>query len=68
MSWIISRERAGEYQQYKDTWSVDGIGRWGVSGDGLLPLQYLDKYRAQRRMQLEAEKDPGWNYEINYYE
>lgn len=67
MSWIITRQRAGEYQQFKDTWNANGIGRWGNSGDGL-PLQYPDEYRAQRRMQLEAEKDPGWNYEINYYE
>ena len=64
MSWIISRERAGEYQQLKFTsfWADKCV--FGTEG---LPFMFSEKKDAEKRMQEEQDKDPDWEYLVNEY-
>lgn len=64
MSWIISRERAGEYQQLKFTSIWESQCEFGTEG---IPLMFESKDKADTRMQKEQDKDPDWEYLVNEY-
>ena len=64
MSWIIARERAGEYEQLKFTSVFESRCEFGTEG---VPLFFQTKDKAVTRMQEEQDKDPDWEYSVNEY-
>ena len=64
MSWIIARERAGEYEQLKFTSVFESQCEFGTEG---VPLFFKTKDKAEKRMQEEQDKDPDWEYLITEY-
>jgi len=66
MSWIISRMKKGEYEQYCDA-DIYGRGRFGGGTLLGLPELYQTKRDAQDHLRT-IEKEEGWQYMVEYYE
>jgi len=56
-------------QKYRDA-DIHGRGKW--EGDNCpwwhFPEQYEDYYDAKRKLKEEMEKDPSWDYSVDFYD
>jgi len=70
MSYVISRQKDNVFQMYCSE-DIFGRGKWLANGDGNwwdLPVEFRFKCWAQARLEDEKEKNPEWEYSVDFYD
>ena len=70
MSYVISRQRGNIFQLYCSP-DIYGHGKWLAKGEGNwwdLPMEFRFKSWGEARMENEKEKDPDWDYSVDFYD
>lgn len=71
MSWVLTRRKGECFQMYRNADIYGNNGKWlcnDMSKWWDLPHQYLYRDEAERHKNEEMEKDPSWDYSVDYYE